>query len=86
MSQLVKYLLAHAEDARECEFNLWIEKIPWRGKWQPTTVFLPREFHGQRSLAGYIVHGVAKSWTQLSMHTHTQSVTKKIPHSYLKIF
>ena len=26
---------------------------PWRRKWQPTPVFLPREFHGQRSLAGY---------------------------------
>ena len=25
----------------------------WRRKWQPTPVFLPREFHGQRSLAGY---------------------------------
>ena len=24
-----------------------------RGKWQPTSVFLPGEFHGQRSLAGY---------------------------------
>ena len=31
-----------------------------------TAVFLPREFHGQRSLVGYIVQGVAKSWTQLS--------------------
>ena len=26
-------------------------------------VFLPGEFHGQRSLAGYIVHGVAKTQT-----------------------
>ena len=25
----------------------------WRIKWQPTPVFLPGEFHGQRSLAGY---------------------------------
>ena len=25
----------------------------WRRKWQPTPVFLPGEFHGQRSLAGY---------------------------------
>ena len=25
---------------------------PWRRKWQPTPIFLPREFHGQRSLAG----------------------------------
>ena len=27
-------------------------KISWRRAWQPTPVFLPREFHGQRSLAG----------------------------------
>ena len=31
-----------------------------------TPVFLPGEFHGQRSLVGYIVQGIAKSWTQLS--------------------
>ena len=28
-------------------------KIPWRREWQPTPVFLPGEFHGQRSLASY---------------------------------
>ena len=27
--------------------------IPWRMKWQPTPVFWPGEFHGQRNLAGY---------------------------------
>ena len=26
--------------------------MPWKGAWQPTPVFLPGEFHGQRSLAG----------------------------------
>ena len=26
----------------------------------PTPVFLPGEFHGRRSLASYIVHGVAE--------------------------
>ena len=26
---------------------------PLRRKWQPTPVFLPAEFHGQRSLASY---------------------------------
>ena len=31
----------------------WVGKIPWRRKWQPTLVFLPGKFHGQRSLAGY---------------------------------
>ena len=25
----------------------------WRREWLPTPVFLPGEFHGQRSLAGY---------------------------------
>ena len=27
---------------------------PWRREWQPTPIFLPGEFHAQRSLAGYI--------------------------------
>jgi len=34
-------------------FDPWIRKIPWRRKWQPTPVFLPREFHGWRSLVDY---------------------------------
>ena len=29
-----------------------LERFPWRRKWQPTPVFLPGEFHGQRSRAG----------------------------------
>ena len=32
--------------------SLDLEEIPWRRKWQPTPVFLPGEFHGQRSPAG----------------------------------
>ena len=43
-----------------------VGKILWRRKWQPIPVFLPGESHGQRSLVGYIVHGVAKSQTRLS--------------------
>jgi len=34
-------------------FDSWVEKIPWRMKWQPTPVFLPRKSQGQRSLEGY---------------------------------
>ena len=34
-------------------FNVWVRKIPWRWEWLPTPVFLPGEFHEQRSLAGY---------------------------------
>ena len=40
-----------------CEFNPWVGKIPWRREWQPTPVFLPGKFHGQRSLAGYSPQG-----------------------------
>ena len=55
-------------------FSPWVGEIPWSGAWQPTPVFLPGESHGQRSLEGAIVHGVAKSGTQLkqlSIHIHT---------------
>ena len=39
------------KSARKFDPCVW--KIPWRQEWQPTPVFLPRESHGQRSLAGY---------------------------------
>ena len=34
---------------------MWDTKVwsPWRREWLPTPVFLPGEFHGQRSLVGY---------------------------------
>ena len=37
------------------ETRVWSldQEDPWRRKWQPTPVFLPGEFHGQRSLADY---------------------------------
>ena len=45
---------------------------PWRWKWQPTPVFLPGEFHGQRSLAGYSPWGCkdldTTEWLTLNFH------------------
>ena len=29
-------------------------KFPWKREWQPTPVSLPGEFHGQRSLEGFM--------------------------------
>ena len=46
-------------------FDPWVGKIPWRRKWQPTPVFLPRKSHGQRTWRA-AARGVTKSWTQLS--------------------
>ena len=37
----------------KCRFHPWVGKTPWRREWQPTSVFLPGESHGQRSLEGY---------------------------------
>ena len=34
-------------------FSPWVGKIPWRRAWQPTPVFLPGEFLGQRRPVGY---------------------------------
>ena len=50
---MVQNLPGKAGDSRDGEFDPWVEKIPWTRKWQPTPVFLPGKFHGQRSLAGY---------------------------------
>ena len=43
---------------KRCGFDPWVGKIPWSRRWQPTPVFSPGKFHGQRSLVDYIVHGV----------------------------
>ena len=48
---------------KETWFDLWVGKIPWRKKLLPTPVFLPGEFHGQRSLAGYGSWGHTESDT-----------------------
>ena len=44
---------------RRCGFDPWVRKIPWRRKWQPTLVFLPRKYHVQR-IWWAAAHGVAK--------------------------
>ena len=60
---------------RRCKrhgFDPWVGKIPWKRKWQPTPVFLPGTFHGQRSLAGYSLGGCKES-DMMSTYTHTQT-------------
>ena len=49
---VVMNLPANAGDKRY-GFDPSLRKIPWRRTQQPTPVFLPGEFHGQRSPAGY---------------------------------
>ena len=62
MAQMVKSLPAVHET--------WVQSLgqedPLEKEMATTSVFLPREFHGQRSLVGYTVRGVAKSQAWLS--------------------
>ena len=57
---MVKNLPAMQAELRP-RFNPLVGKIPWRRKWQPTPVFLPGQFHGQRSLVGYSPWGSKES-------------------------
>ena len=46
-------------------------RFPWKRAWQPTPVFLPRESHGQRSLADYSPWGsqrIGHEW--VTEHAH----------------
>ena len=60
---LVAQMIKNLPAMRETWFNAWVRKIPWRSKWQHTPVFLPGEFHGQRSLEGYSLWGHKESYT-----------------------
>ena len=46
---------------KRCWLDHWIRKIPWKRAWQPTSVFMPGESYGQKSLAGYSPWGGKES-------------------------
>ena len=59
---MVKSPLASARDRRDAGSIPGLERSPGEGSGRilkPTPVFLHGESYGQRSLAGYTVHGVA---------------------------
>ena len=66
-------VVMHLLQVRRPGFNPYVEKIPWRRKWQPTPVLLPGEFHGQRSLEGYSLWGCKETddWVTNKQFTMT---------------
>ena len=54
--------------SRRTGFDPWVRMIHWRREWQPTPVFLPGEFHLQRSVAGYSPWGRKLSVTIEQLH------------------
>ena len=55
-------------------FEPWVRKIPQRRKWQPTPVFLPGKFHGQRNLSRYSPWGRKESDTIERLSTHKENI------------
>ena len=58
------------ESACQCrrpQYNPWFGKIHWRRKRQPIPVFLPGEYHGQKSQEGYSPRGRQESDTTESL-------------------
>ena len=64
-----KASVCNAGDQRPV-FDPWVGKIPWRRKWQPTSVFLPGKSHGPWSLVGYCSWGRKESDTTERLHFH----------------
>ena len=68
--------LRHKRICLQCRrsgFSPWVGKSLWRREWLPTPVlFLPGEFHGQRSLASYNLMGHKESDApeQLTQHIY----------------
>ena len=68
VAQTVKKLLA----MQETLILPLVRKIPWRKERLPTPVFLPGEFHGQRSLVGYSPwDGKESDMTEVTQRAHT---------------
>ena len=65
-------MVRNLPEIQESMLEPWVRKIPWRREWQPTPVFLPGEFHGQRSQACYST----QSLKELDMTKHLTIVIK----------
>ena len=77
-ASLVAQMKKNLSAVRRPGFNPWIGKMPWRREWLPTPVFLPGEFHGQRSLVGYSPWGCKEldmtEWLALSLFSDTNII------------
>ena len=71
---------------RRCKFRPWVEKIPWRRKWQLTPVILPGKSHGQKSLVHYIPRVTKSDMTERpSTHYTNWWVCVKAHKLYIKL-
>ena len=85
---MVKNLLDNAGDIGDVNSIPGLGRFPWGRKWQPTPVFLPREFHGQRSLVGYGAWATVSPWGHKELDTteHTCNRERKSQMIFLKAY
>ena len=67
---MVKNLSANAE-VGDTSLTLGLGRSPGVGNGSSLQYSYLETSHGQRSWVGYTAHGVAKSWTRLSIHAYT---------------
>ena len=91
VAPVVRNLPTNAGDVKNSTADPWVRKISWRRARQPTPVFLPGEFHGQRSLEG-CSPWIAKSRTRqkwLNMHGYSSKlhvfVSQLLSHCFTMI-
>ena len=58
--------------------------MPWRREWQPTSVFLPGESYGQRSLEDYSPWG-HKELDMTEVTEHKRKVLRVVKINKLKV-
>ena len=84
-STVVKNSPVNSEDVSEiCGFDPGTRKILWNRKWQPTPVFFPEKFHGERSLGGYRLW-VCKDTTERA-RTHAHTHPGKVPRGVMGFY
>ena len=69
-------------------FDPWIGKIPWRRKWQDTSVFLPGKSHGQAAPDHRVnlVTFFATHPSLLYTHPYTFCILDSCPHPWISLF
>ena len=72
--------------SKRLRFSLWVRKIPWRRKWQPTPGFLPGKSHGQRSLAGYSPWVTKSPGGHNWAHMHIKTLWERHSSRMKKVF
>ena len=74
MLSMVTSLVAQMVKRLSAMWETWVQslcwEVPWRRKWQPTPVLLPRKSHGRRSLVSMGLQRVGHDSATEQLHFH----------------